>query len=939
MISTNNKTIKKKRNRKFLSCFTCRSLRQKCDRKRPSCSRCIFKGNKECKYMNDDMDKHDYAKHLVKHGLSDARLEKTLITKVTKSDVNSMDLNDDSEAIVKKKPTSSAFTQKKVAFVLPEPISQKKIVNKSNQYSAKHYVFNTANEHEPNVMNESKSPFENVSTCLVVQPTSADREIKIINCLENQVFGGNDALLKTMYINKSSSTFENEIFQNDREIKNDLYLSYQARNGCLTSCKYEITAVSVICIIQVLNRVFEPKIWNVWRFMTMDFLQSIDSKVYKRLEFTKLKKKPAFENKWTGEQSENLLERLLECIPRKFDTFSKIVMCYFETDLHKTFDIISQKVIKQKLKQIFTIDENNTIVKIQLLRFENQYYLGMIITMFTMMVDPELYYHDVFKEINKLIVSIKFDNFKYALVKCQYFLIVFAKNQLHFKSSFLKDSGSVGDLVNWAFQVDFLNLIKNKESINSSHKDVVKMKNIWYMLLYIETLLYLEVGRSLRFKINIFDQSHIDIDAEGIFGWINKYSVFIRKIILCVENPYNKVDLGYLISKIDEFISVNLSDLPTYLDIRSKKCINFEEFMVLNPLMSFKVSLMCHKYSLMTKELKKIYRDELLGVLFASRRIQMCQQNMCLSKAREYEERNDISGEFALTSKIDQHLKTDEILPDNKNRPQWLYKYILPVYGLSAEDELSDKAVTITEAIALEMLSEDISNGVFNNQASMDLEDLEILAVSLINKGFLKNDNVKIREYTYYDLLILDKIWIEKVDHFSKLLPARVSFPMCYSLVLVLKLLLTIDICMDNKDEIKKFEDFATKFETITIRRQGESGVSTGVSSALVTDYNTTDYESIGRRSRASSCNSLWASLNLTNPKNNLENNIKVDEDALNSEILLGSLPATPGLNIGSGSEGIFFQTNVSTPKYTDIDLEEMGLDNFEFNTFMKLFN
>ncbi|CAI8502974.1 unnamed protein product [Hanseniaspora opuntiae] len=912
MISTNNKTTKKRRNRKFLSCFTCRSLRQKCDRKLPSCSRCVFKGIKDCKYMSDDMDKNDYAKHLVKHGLSDARMEKTLIASITKPDVNTMMMNNDPDALAKKKPNSSAFTQKKVAFVLPEPISQKKIINISNQYSAKRYVFNKPNEYEPGVKNENKNSFENVSTCLVVQPTSADREIKVINRLERQMFGGNDALLRTMGVNKSSSMFENEIFENDTGIKNDLYLSYPARNGCLTACKYEVTAVSVVCILQVLNRVFEPKIWNVWRFMTMDFIQSIDPQVYKRLEFTKLKKKPKFESKWTGEHSDNLLEKLLICIPRNCDTFSNIVMCYFDTDLHNTFDVISQRVIKQKLKQIFVTDENNNIVKIQLLRFENQYYLGIIITIFTMMVDPELYYHDVFKEINKLIVSITFDNLKYALVKCQYFLIVFAKNQLHYKSTFLKDAGSVGGLVSWAFQVDFLNLIKNKESINSSHKDIEKMKKI----------------------------CHIDVDAEGTFGLLNKFSVFIRKLILCVDNPYNEVDLNYLIFKIDEFISINLSDLPTYLDIRSKRCINVEEFMVLNPLMSFKISLMSHKYSFTPKEMKKTYRDELLGVLFASRRVQMCQQNMCLSKAREYEEQNDISGEYALTCQIDQHLKTDEILPDNKHRPQWLYKYILPIYGLSAEDELSDKAVTITEAIALEMLSEDISSGVFKNQASMGLEDLENLVVSLINKGFLNNDNVKIRDYTYYDLLILDKIWIEKVDHFSKLLPTRVSFPLCYSLALVLKLLVTIDICMDNKEEIKTFEDFATKFETITIRRQAENGASTGISSALVTDYNTTDYESIGRRSRASSGSNLWASLSLTNSKPNLESQVKADEEnGLNSEILLGSLPTTPGINIGNSSDGIFFQTNPSTPKYTDIDLEEMGLDNFEFNTFMKLFN
>ena len=246
------------------------------------------------------------------------------------------------------------------------------------------------------------------------------------------------------------------------------------------------------------------------------------------------------------------------------------------------------------------------------------------------------------------------------------------------------------------------------------------------------------------------------------------------------------------------------------------------------------------------------------------------------------------------------------------------------------------------------MLSEDLDNGKLTNQTSMGLEELEQLAINFINKGFFDNDEIEIKEYTYYDILILDKIWIEKANNFSKLIPTRVSFPVYFTLTLVLKLLLTIDVCKENKAEIDSFDDFVTKFESITIRRQAESGMSTDFNSAVITDY-TTDIESSGRRSRASSSTSIRPSfekqpVNVMNFNSGVNTPASVgfkgtEEDPLTSEIVLGSLPETPGFNIPSGNEGIYFQTNPSTPRFTDIDLEEMGLVNFEFNTFMKLFN
>lgn len=952
MISSNRKITKKQRNRKILSCFTCRSLRQKCDRKRPICTRCIAKGFTDCKYMSSEMDKRDYAEHLIKHGLSDARLEKNdIINDFHKSSPSLDKGHEEQYTSIEKEANSTTFIPKKVSFILPEPLTQKKLIT-GNQQSAARYTFSKPDDSEIIHMNQhiiNENSNVEVDNCLTIQQTPNIKNNEFMASLEKLVFQTDGIRANNHIIKNSKSDFENEVFNSSNTVKNSLFLNYEARGSNSAESEFDITTQSTVSILQVFNRVFSPNIWNIWRFMTMDFLQSIDSQVYKRTEFTRLRKKSKFESKWTGEQNENLLETLLSCIPKDFDTLSSIVLCYFDTELHKTFDVISEKSIKQKLKQIFVTNENGTIVKIQLGCFENQYYLGIILTMFTMMVDPELYHYEVFEKINALIVDIKLDNTKYAYLKCQYFLIVFSKTQLHYKSFFLKDSGSVGDLVNWAFQVDFPNLIKKKELIHSaSHSNVSRMKKVWSLILYIEILLFLEVGKPLRFKLNSFDESCIDVNAKGVFGLINRFVVLMRKLVTCVENPMNDVDFNFLISKTDDFIAEELIDFPKYFDIKSKESINYEGFLVLNPLMSFKVSLMCHKYSLVPKEEKKTYRTQLLGVLFASRRLQICQQNICLAKAREYEQQNDETGQYALTSKLDELLKNNEVLPENKHRPQWLYKYLIPAYGLSAEDELSYKAISITEAIALEMLSEELENGVFSNQTSMDLEELENLAVSFINKGFFQNPNVQVKDYTFYDILVLDKVWIEKADHFSKLLPARVSFPMYYSLTLVLKLLLTIDICIENKYEIKTFDEFLTKFETITIKRHDENGATTGISSAVVTDYNTTDYESVGRRSRASS-NSIMPSLDRQslNPVR-IENGVNTpnictfkeeDEDVLNSEIVLGSLPDTPGFNFTSGNEGFYFQTNPSTPKYTDIDLEEMGLDNFEFNTFMKLFN
>lgn len=63
--------------------------------------------------MSDDMDKNDYAKHLVKHGLSDARMEKTLIASITKPDVNTMMMNNDPDALTKKSPIPPLSPRKK----------------------------------------------------------------------------------------------------------------------------------------------------------------------------------------------------------------------------------------------------------------------------------------------------------------------------------------------------------------------------------------------------------------------------------------------------------------------------------------------------------------------------------------------------------------------------------------------------------------------------------------------------------------------------------------------------------------------------------------------------------------------------------------------------------------------------------------------------------
>lgn len=959
MIPSNNKVTKKRRNRKILSCFTCRSLRQKCDRKQPICTRCVTKGLTDCQYMSSEMDKRDYAQHLKKHGLSDARLEdKAVLSDVGSSYVSSHHVDTSQEGqfpIEKEKSLSTAFTPKKVSFILPEPITQKKFVNTSNQYSAQRYSLTKLNNSDDvkkcNTFNSENLHVDaDITDYLIAQPILLNKPPKqSVTSLANQLFQTHSSSNKNRVVRKSKSDFENQVFENQNTVKNSLFLNYQARNSNLAEAKFDITAHSTVSILQLFSRIFAQNIWNIWRFMTMDFIKSIDTSLYKRIEFTRIKQKPNFEDKWVGEKNENLLESILEAIPKDFEILEKIVMCYFDTDLHKMFKIISEKSIKRRLKQIFVTDENNIIVRVQLTSFENQYYLGIILTMLTMMVDPELYHHEVFKKVNTLIVKIELDNVRYAYLKCQFFLIVFTKNQLQYKSSFLKDSGSISDLVNWAFQIDFPNLIKKREAIfSATHPDVIMMKNIWYTILYIETLLFLEVGKPLRFRINSFDETYIDVRIEGVFGLMNRFVVLMRKLITCIENPLNDVDFDFLISKIDNFIAEELSELPHYLGFQGEDSINSEDYLVLNPLMSFKISLLCHKYSLIPKEEKKAYRSKLFGTLFAARRLQICQQNMALSKARQYELQNDATGTYALTSLIDDSLKTDEILPDNKHRPQWLYKYITPMYGLAAEDELSDKAVSITEAIALEMLSENLANGKLTNQTSMGLEELEQLAINFINKGFFDNDDIEIKGYTYYDILILDKIWIEKADNFSKLIPARVSFPVYFNFTLVLKLLLTIDVCMENIDKIDSFDDFVTKFESITIRRQAESGMSTGLNSAVVTDY-TTDIESNGRRSRASSSTSIRPSferqpVNLMNLNSGVNTPASVgfkgtDEDPLNSELVLGSLPETPGFNIPSGSEGIYFQTNPSTPRYTDIDLEEMGLDNFEFNTFMKLFN
>ncbi len=175
------------------------------------------------------------------------------------------------------------------------------------------------------------------------------------------------------------------------------------------------------------------------------------------------------------------------------------------------------------------------------------------------------------------------------------------------------------------------------------------------------------------------------------------------------------------------------------------------------------------------------------------------------------------------------------------------YKYLIPAYGLSAEDEAFLQSHINNRSNSLRNVKRESENGVFSNQTSMDLEELENLAVSFINQRVLPESNVQVKDYTFYDILVLDRYGLKKqIISPSCFQPSIIS--MYYNLTLVLKLLLTIDICIANKHEIKAFDEFLTK-KLRPLLSKDTMKMGTGISSAVVTDYNTTDYESVGRRS------------------------------------------------------------------------------------------
>ena len=294
MISSNRKITKKQRNRKILSCFTCRSLRQKCDRNRPICTRCIAKGFTDCKYMSSEMDKRDYAEHLIKHGLSDARLEKNdIINDFHKSSPSLDKGREEQYTSIKKEASSTTFIPKKVSFILPEPLTQKKLIT-GNQQSAGRYTFSKPDDSEIIHMNhhiKNENSNVEVDNCLTIQQTPNIKNNEFMASLEKPMFQTDGIRANNHIIKNSKSDFENEVFNSSNTVKNSLFLNYEARGSNSAESEFDITTQSTVSILQVFNRVFSPNIWNIWRFMTMDFLQSIDSQVYKRTEFTRLRKK------------------------------------------------------------------------------------------------------------------------------------------------------------------------------------------------------------------------------------------------------------------------------------------------------------------------------------------------------------------------------------------------------------------------------------------------------------------------------------------------------------------------------------------------------------------------------------------------------------------------------------------------------------------------
>lgn len=79
---------------------------------------------------------------------------------------------------------------------------------------------------------------------------------------------------------------------------------------------------------------------------------------------------------------------------------------------------MNENDIKGKFHDIFKYDKKTGLLnEIILEENQDQYYLGIIILLFQLMVDPEIYYDPVFEKIDDIVCDVKIERFKKWILK------------------------------------------------------------------------------------------------------------------------------------------------------------------------------------------------------------------------------------------------------------------------------------------------------------------------------------------------------------------------------------------------------------------------------------------------------------------------------------------------------------------------------------------
>ncbi|SGZ39509.1 uncharacterized protein HGUI_01709 [Hanseniaspora guilliermondii] len=707
-----NKKCKYTRKRKILSCFRCRYLRNKCDRAKPMCSRCVESNAEKCEYMSDNGSREEYIMHLKNTGHKDNRV-----------------IKDDE------------LTRKKVRFDLPKGDSNgtKRVMDK--QFSK--LIYKTAMDLKAPLKKDNLSYISILDKSINETPSTDNAEKKL------------------------SLRYTDEVFSNGLKTVNKLFVKNKIP-GSKEPFEYQVTAQSSLSLEQMFLRLLPFKVKVFWRELALDYYHEIDFKKYHRLSLGK-SSDTKFLDKWNVSK-QNLLDELLKALPRKFEDFKTIVFEYFNNDLHKTFPFLNESDIKGKFHDIFKYNKKTGLLtSIILEENQDQYYLGIILLLFQLLIDPEIYFDPIFEKVDDIVCDVKIEKYKNGYLRCQYYLLILFRNEMQFKATFSTNKKVINDLLSWAREIE--KSFKDNESLDGQDQEIID--NVWYWITYFEVLAYIELGISPKFNYHFINDKPMVYCERGRVPLMKKLSFLVGKIALACENPSFDPDIDYLCYEIDKFIERNLAPLCYYMDTEKCKKVDTFDFNILNPLLTLKLSLWSYKYALTTEESEyERFKNKLCGLCYVALTVFNTQQSKILFIIKSIDNINTYCFDKQLAN-----LKKHERLSENENRPPWIPQMIGPNFMMFCSDWLYERAVNLIEFVAFLSLKDYFKseNKVTLCQKKSD-DFLVKLNLEFINFGLGKTKTFDL-SYSPMDFILLhDKLIHLRVERAFQL-PRRISHP------------------------------------------------------------------------------------------------------------------------------------------------------------------